>query len=98
MTYKNYSSFDGTTIKKEPSTIYEHQRTGTGGSGGLGSYKNSPFVTGSRLGNKELGIEPGYEMGLKTEILDYDNGAWMDMGESQDYPFSSGDRYVKLLF
>ena len=47
----------------------------------MGSYQNSPFVTG------------GYSdtVGLKTEILDYDAGQW---NNADDYPFSNGDRFI----
>ena len=48
----------------------------------LGSYRNSPFVTG---GN------PSATNGLKTEILNYSLGEWV---QADDYPFSNGDRYV----
>merc|ERR1711990_267087 len=45
----------------------------------LGSYRNSPFVTGHySLPN-----------GLKTEILDYDSQKWEQLA---DYPFSTGNR------
>ena len=42
----------------------------------LGSYRNSPFVTG------------GYGT-LKTEILDYKGKKW---NQAEDYPFSKSDR------
>ena len=45
----------------------------------LGSYRNSPFVTGN--------YDP--TNGLKTEILDYNAEQW---NEAKDYPFSNGDR------
>ena len=48
----------------------------------LGNYKNSPFVTGSQYQRN------GY---LKTEILDYESRTWIEV---DDYPFSSGDKYV----
>ena len=47
----------------------------------LGSYRNSPFVTGHY----------DYTNGFKTEILDYEAGEWT---QKADYPFSNGDRYV----
>ena len=50
----------------------------------LGSYRQSPFITG----NDQYWTETG----LKTEILDYDAGKWK---EAADYPFSSGDRYLR---
>ena len=49
----------------------------------LGSYQNSPFVTGSN----------SYTNGLKTEILDYEGQQW---NEAKRYPYSWGDRYAKL--
>ena len=45
----------------------------------LGSYRNSPFVTGSI--NSLL-------TGFKTEILDYKGRKWI---QAKDYPFSNGD-------
>ena len=45
----------------------------------LGSYKNSPFVTG------------GYPNGLETEILEYERSAWV---QGDNYPFSNHDRFV----
>ena len=51
----------------------------------LGSYKNSPFVTGHDSSSN----------GLKTEILNLGSGEWEQAG---DYPFSNGDRYVSKDF
>ena len=51
----------------------------------LGSYRNSPFVTGQNSGSN----------GLKTEILNRGSGEWEQAG---DYPFSNGDRYVSKDF
>ena len=45
----------------------------------LGSYRQSPFVTGGS-------IPPN---ALKTEILNYQSGQWL---QADDYPFSEGDR------
>ena len=50
----------------------------------LGSYQNSPFVTGHYSSTN----------GLKTEILNYDSEEWKQLA---DYPFSNGDRYVQQL-
>ena len=47
----------------------------------LGSYRNSPFVTGHYSNDN----------GLKTEILDYEAGEWKG---AVDYPFSNKDRCV----
>ena len=52
----------------------------------LGSYRNSPFVTGHHTKNKLNG--------LKTEILAYEAGEW---NQALDYPFSNGNRYVQLV-
>ena len=67
--------FDGTTFKNEASSEYPHMYVLD-----LGSYKGSPFVTGS--------MDPPY--GVKTEILDYDAGQWKS---AADYPFSDQNRY-----
>ena len=61
----------------------------------LGSYRNSPFVTGhhsTRFSSKLHGLETGN--GLKTEILDYEAGEWE---QADDYPYSTGDRYVNRV-
>ena len=50
----------------------------------LGSYRNSPFVTGSWGGS---GI-------LKTEILDYKAQKWTEV---KDYPFSSERLIEKII-
>ena len=44
----------------------------------LGNYRNSPFITG----NFYYAID-----GLKTEILNYAGGDWI---EGPEYPFSNG--------
>ena len=70
--HQNYvSRFDGTRFKYEPSSKFPHYRVLA-----LGSYRNSPFVTG------------GYGT-LKTEILDYKGKKW---NQAEDYPFSKSDR------
>ena len=76
---KNFSSFDGTNFKSEESSQFPHNSVLV-----LGSYRNSPFVTGHN----------SYTNGLKTEILDYEAGEWK---QTADYPFSNGDRYVLLV-
>ena len=49
----------------------------------LGSYRNSPFVTGDLSSSA----------GLTTEILDYEEKKWEQAAE---YPYSNGFRYVYL--
>ena len=51
----------------------------------LGSYRDSPFVTGS-FATGTVAVN-----GLETEILDYASGTWV---QAEDYPFSRNDRYV----
>ena len=68
--------YNGETFKTEPSSKYSHSRVYA-----LGSYRNSPFVTGHDSSTN----------GLKTEILDHDAGQWND---AEDYPFSIGDRFI----
>ena len=51
----------------------------------LGSYRNSPFVTGQSSATN----------GLKTEILNYGLGEWV---QADDYPVSNGNRYVSNDF
>ena len=66
------------TFKSEPSSKFSHFVLA------LGSYRNSPFVTGHDSATN----------GLKTEILNYGSGGWE---QASDYPFSS-DRYVSNDF
>ena len=71
-TRQNYfSRFNGTSFKTEPSSKFSHTYTFA-----LGSYRYSPFVTGSE----------GYLGGLKTEILDNKTQKWTEV---EDYPFAS---------
>ena len=73
---KYFCSFDGTNFKSEASSQFPHAYVLA-----LGSYRNSPFVTGQN-----------YETnGLKTEILYYEAGEWR---QAADYPFSNKDRCV----
>ena len=76
--FENVSSndfrFDGATFKTEPSSQFSHLYVGA-----LGSYRNSPFVTGGYYSTD----------GLKTEILFYDIGEWI---QAPDYPFSNTNR------
>ena len=51
----------------------------------LGSYRNSPFVTGHNSATN----------GLKTEILNYESKEWEQAG---DYPFSNRYWYVSQDF
>ena len=74
-----FFSFNGATFKTEPSSKFPHREVMA-----LGSYRNSPFVTGHYSSTN----------GLKTEILDYDSQKWEQLA---DYPFSNGDRYVHQL-
>ena len=67
--------FDGTNFKDEPSTQFAHKV------GVLGSYRNSPFTTGSA----GSGSIPKPER-VSTEILDYETGVWI---QAPDYPFSN---------
>ena len=75
------SSFNGETFKVEASTKYPHEYVLA-----LGSYRNAPFVTGTFSSTN----------GLKTELLNY--GKKSEIGEWEekpDYPFSTGERYVR---
>ena len=65
--------FNGISFKTEPSSKFSHRETDA-----LGSYRNSPFVTGSLI------LDPVYS-GLKTEILDYKAQKWTEVKE---YPFT----------
>ena len=76
----NFSSFNGETFKTEASTKFSHLNVLA-----LGSYRNSPFVTGQNAATD----------GLKTEILVYGADEW---AETTEYPFSNGDRYVSKDF
>ena len=73
---KKLLRFNGTSFKNEPSSKYSHKRVYA-----LGSYRNSPFVTGSYYSTNGAN--------LKTEILDYKAGKWIQV---KDYPFSNSDR------
>ena len=60
----------------------------------LGSYRDSPFVTGSFATGRlawQRGSGGVAVNGLETEILDYSSGTWV---QAEDYPFSESDRYV----
>ena len=76
---KLFSSFNGATFKTEQSSKFPHFDVMA-----LGSYRNSPFVTGSYETN-----------GLKTEILDYDSEKWEQLA---DYPFSTGNKYEHMKY
>ena len=54
----------------------------------LGSYRDSPFVTGS-FGHGSVAQD-----GRETEILDYASGTWV---QAEDYPFAEYGRYVLFL-
>ena len=51
----------------------------------MGSYRNSPFVTGSDTGSGKL----------KTEILDYKAKKWTEV---KDYPFTRERLIEKLIY
>ena len=79
----HFSSWDGETFKNEPLTAFTHYLAMA-----LGSYRDSPFVTGS------FATGPGLDSpvdGVETEILDYASGTWV---QADDYPFSETGRYV----
>ena len=79
--HQNYfCSFNGETLKAEASSNFPHR-----GVYAVGSYRNSPFVTGSS----------SFTNGLKTEILNYGSGEWEQAG---DYPFTNGNRYLSNDF
>ena len=78
ISFENVFSFDGTNFKSEASSQFNHFVLA------LGSYRNSPFVTGHDSDTN----------GLKTEILDYEAGEWKQVA---DYPFSKGVKYVYLV-
>ena len=78
--FSSFKTEPSLKFKTEPSTKFPHENIDV-----LGSYRNSPFVTG----------HGSSENGLKTEILNYGSGEWEQAG---DYPFSSGDRYVSKDF
>ena len=77
--HKNYSSFNGETFKKEASSKFSHKYVFA-----LGSYRDSPFVTGHYHVTGAT-----WENGLSTEILNYESGVWEN---AADYPFSNRDR------
>ena len=66
--------YNGGNIVTEPSSRFNHTRVGA-----LGSYRGSPFVTGSN----------NTADGLKTEIL---NKQFLEWVQEADYPFSDSDR------
>ena len=73
--HKYLYSFNGATFKTEPSSNFPHYYAMA-----LGSYRNSPFVTGQDSSTN----------GLKTEILNYEEQNWQQVA---DYPFSNSNRY-----
>ena len=77
---KYFSRFNGITFKTEPSSKFSHRYTYA-----LGSYRNSPFVTGR--------YSSFY--GLETEILDYKSKKWTEV---KDYPFASSRLIEKLIY
>ena len=71
---KLHFRYNGGNIVTEPSSRFNHTRVGA-----LGSYRGSPFVTGSN----------NTADGLKTEIL---NKQFLEWVQEADYPFSDSDR------
>ena len=76
-----FSRFDGTSFKTEPSSKFRYVLVLA-----LGSYRDSPFVTGGLSGLVTGGLS-----GLKTEILNYNAQQWF---EAKDYPFTNEDRQI----
>ena len=74
---KYFSSFNGETLKTEASSKFPHNHFSA-----LGSYRNSPFVTGQYSSTQAL----------YTEILDYAAQKWEQVA---NYPFAgNGNWYV----
>ena len=74
------SSFNGVTFKMEPSSNLPHYNVKA-----LGSYRDSPFVTGQYSSTEAL----------YTEILDYEAQTWEQVA---NYPFArpiGGTWYVE---
>ena len=69
-----FARFNGISFKPEPSSIFDHKSVYA-----LGSYRNSPFVTGSDISGHYRSV------GLNTEILDYKAQKWTEV---KDYPFA----------
>ena len=67
-------------MQREASSQFPHARTFA-----LGDYRGSPFITGHTYPTEET------NNGLKTEILNYETGTWV---QADDYPFSTGNEYV----
>lgn len=81
-----FLSFDG-NVSSSSGKIEADTKISHAGVGALGSYKDSPFVTGRQAD----------ENGFATEILDYKNGIWI---QAEDYPKryltpNQADRYVE---
>ena len=68
--------FNGESFKTEPSSKFPHKYVLA-----LGSYKNSPFVTGQDSSTN----------GLKTENFNFESKEWAQLA---DYQFSNGNRYI----
>ena len=80
-TDKWFFRFNGETFKTEASSKFPHYYVLA-----LGSYLNSPFVTGDNNGFNNNG--------LKTEILDLEAKEWVQLA---DYPFSNSNKYVDFF-
>ena len=63
--FRNFSRFDGKSVKMESSSNYPHTRVNA-----LGVYKGAPFVTGSHNPRNK-----------KTEILDYASRQWNPLAD-----------------
>ena len=88
LTKKYFLRFDGSAFQTEASSNFPHYLVGT-----LGSYRDSPFITGGYHNHFESipNMRQFSTSGLKTEVLNYGTSTWV---EADDYPYSTGDKYV----
>ena len=70
---KRFSRFNGVSFQTESSSTFPHEAVLN-----LGSYRQSPFVTGGK----------SLAYGLKTEIFDRSAEEWI---QADDYPFANSD-------
>ena len=70
---KRFFRFNGVSFQTEPSSTFPHEAVVN-----LGSYRQSPFVTGGK----------SLAYGLKTEIFDRTAEKWT---QADDYPFANSD-------
>jgi len=73
-----FLSFDEVSFKMEPSSKFPHSKVNA-----LGSYRQSPFVTGSCWGK--------VRNGFRTEILNYKDGHW---NQAADHPSHSNIKEI----